>query len=86
MPVFSITANSLSNVFQFIIKTKKLCEQPYDYLLNFFLIHTGGQLTNLSSHQLKNKIKSVPMINTFFSNYLNLNFPNFVIIDTKVSV
>ena len=85
MPVLSIAAYSLSNVHQYIIKSNKLplYMQCYDSILFTPLV----QIDNFSdSSYIELKSMSLFFVNKLFSNYLNLNYPNFTIIYTDGSV
>ena len=86
IPVLSIAANSLSNFYQYIIKSNKpqIYEQSYESLLFTPLVHIDGQFTDLSSHQLKQMSNSV--VNNILSNHLKLRFPNTLVIYTDGSV
>jgi len=85
LPVLSIAANSLYNFRQYVIRPNKfsLYEQSYESLLFTPLVHIenffdmpSSMLTSMSS----------TFVNDHFSNYLNLNYPNFTIIYTDGSV
>jgi len=85
MPVLSIAANSLSNFHQSVLKSYKLqlYEQPYDSLLCTPLVQIDN-FSNFSYIELKSM--SSAFVNKLFSNFLNLNYPNFTIIYTDGSV
>ncbi|KAL4142166.1 hypothetical protein QTP88_004679 [Uroleucon formosanum] len=86
MPVLAIAANSLSNFHQYVLKSNKLplYEQPYDSLL----FTPSTQIDNFSDLLCYMKLKSTSrfFVNNYFSNYFNLNYPNFIIIYTDGSV
>jgi len=85
LPIISISANSLSNFYQYVIKSNKLLlyEQPYDSLLFTPLIRFGS-FSDIPLTVLKSM--SLFLVNKYFSNYLNINYPNFTIIYTDGSV
>uniref|UniRef100_A0A2H8TL40 RNA-directed DNA polymerase from mobile element jockey n=2 Tax=Melanaphis sacchari TaxID=742174 RepID=A0A2H8TL40_9HEMI len=85
MPVLSIAANSLSNFHQFVLNSYKLplYEQPFDSLLYTPLVQIDN-FSNFSHVELKSMSSS--FVNKLFSNFLNLNYPNFTIIYTDGSV
>jgi len=85
MPILAIAANSLSNFHQYVLNSYKLplYEQPYDSLLFTPLV----QIENFSNFPfIELKSMSSSFVNKLFSNYLNLNYPNFTIIYTDGSV
>lgn len=77
IPILSITANSLSNFFQYITKSTKLSlyEQSYEPLLTLPSVHTENNFSSISSKELQ--IMSYPMVNKIYSEYLDANLCNY---------
>lgn len=85
-PFLSIIANAVSCFYQFTLNSVKLplYELPYDSLLCSHHVQPDYQFSDLSSNDFKSK--SYSMISDAFSNYLNINVPNFIIIYTDGSI
>jgi len=88
MPVLSISANALSDFHQYICICKSsnlpLYEQSFESLLFSPLVSLENQFSSLSSMELKEI--SVPMVNKIYSEFLKLNFDNFIVVYTDGSV
>ncbi|XP_026819622.1 uncharacterized protein LOC113558364 [Rhopalosiphum maidis] len=86
LPILSLTANSLSNFHQYILNSTKLplYEQSYESLLFSPLVQTENNFSSLSSNDLQ--AMPVPMINKIFTDFLNTNFSNHIIVYTDGSV
>jgi hypothetical protein len=86
IPILAISAYSLSNFHQFILKSTKLpCyEQSYEFLLYSPSVLTDSNFSSLFSYDLQTMSHS--MINKIFSAFLKENFRHYITVYTDGSV
>uniref|UniRef100_A0A2S2R880 RNase H type-1 domain-containing protein n=1 Tax=Sipha flava TaxID=143950 RepID=A0A2S2R880_9HEMI len=86
LPILPLTANSLSNFHQYILNSTKfpLYEKSYESLLFSPFVQTENNFFSLSSNDLQTM--PVPMVNKIFSEFLNINFSDHIIVYTDGSI